>query len=356
MRRLLPLLLLLSLTPSAIAGRGRVTTPRAFIDTAAIDAIAAKAMSAGVPGLTITVRKGNTVFTRAYGELNLATHVPARVDSVYQVGSVTKQFTAAAILRLAEEGKLSIDDRARKYLPELGPAFDAITIRHLLNHTSGVRDYNEQLGDAYTPKTQQEILALITVGPPLYTPGVAFTYSNSGYFLLGMIIERVSAKSYAQYLRDAFFVPLGLSATSYCGTNGASPDGYGRIFGTAVVPAPAADMSLVFAAGAVCSTTLDLVRWNEALASGRAISRDSYERMITESVAMSPTAKYGYALIIDRLDGRRRIWHNGAILGFESQLAWFPDEQLTIAVLLNLIDVRRDFALEIGESVARLFP
>ncbi len=349
------LLALLIVTPVLQAERRRAVASPAPYSIAGVDAIAAAALSDGVPGLTIAVRKGNANFVRAYGLFDREGNVPAGIDSVYQIGSVSKQFTAAAILRLVEEEKLSVDDKARKFLPELDQRFDAITIRHLLNHTSGVRDYNSQLESAYVPKTQQEIVALITSGPPMFPPGSQYEYSNSGYFLLGMILERVTARSYAQYLRDTFFEPLGLGNTSYCGTASASPDGYAFINRRTVVGVPSADMSLVFAAGALCSTAYDLVRWNASLASGIAVSPQSYARMVEESVAAYDAAgiRYGFGLMTDTFEGRRRVFHDGAILGFVSHLAWYPDEQLTVVVLMNAIDLSRDRAGEVGEAVAR---
>ena len=354
MRRLLTLVLLV-LTPALHAERRRAAAPPAAFTIPGIDAIAEGALADGVPGLTIAVRKGNASFVRAYGVFDRETNVPVLFDSVFQIASVSKQFTAAAIMRLVEEGKLSVDDQARKFLPELDARFDAITIRHLLNHTSGVRDYNAQLQSAYVPKTQQEIFALITSGPPLFTPGSEYQYSNSGYFLLGMILERVSARSYPQYLRETFFEPLGLQQTSYCGTTAASPDGYAFALGSVVVPVAAADMSLVFSAGAICSTATDLVRWNAALSSGRAVSPQSYARMVNESVLAydAGAIRYGFGLLTDTFEGHRRVWHNGAILGFSSYLAWYPDDQLTVVVLMNAIDVRRDRAGETAAAVAR---
>jgi CubicO group peptidase (beta-lactamase class C family) len=149
--------------------------------------------------------------------------IPARPDTVFSIGSLTKQFTAAAILKLEDQGKLSVTDKARKFLPELDARFDAITIRHLLHHTSGVREYVTQLTSVTDPKTQQELFAMITGGAPLFPAGSRFEYSNSGYVLLGMIIERVSAQTYQQFTRDTFFTPMNLGSTSYSGETASPP-------------------------------------------------------------------------------------------------------------------------------------
>lgn len=347
MRPLLVLLLAFSLSSPAFARR-RPVDHRPPYDVPAVHTIAAAALRQGVPGMTISIRKGNAFFNRAYGVFNRETGAPATTRSVYQIASVSKQFTAAAVMRLVEQGTLSVSDRARKWLPELDERFDAITIEHLLTHTSGVRDYNVQLKSAYEPQTQQQILALITNGPPGFTPGSAFDYSNSGYFLLGMIIERAAARSYAEVLRDFFFEPLAMHETSYCGTNGPVPDGYYIHPRDGVHPLPAADMSIVFSAGALCSTASDLVRWTSFLGNGTAVTAESFAQMTTPR-----RAQYGYGLIVNKLDGRRAIWHNGSILGFQSAVLRFPDEELTIAVLINVIDLGRDRAGEIALQIAR---
>jgi D-alanyl-D-alanine carboxypeptidase len=341
MRRPITLLLVLLLAgPATYARRRAVSHPVPFT-IPALETIAAGALQAGVPGLTIAVRKGNSQVVRAWG--NTQPH------SVYQIASVTKQFTAAAILRLVEEGKVRTEEKARTWIPELDARFDAITIEHLLTHRSGLREYNDQLTDAYTPKTQEQILALITSGPPLFPPGLSYRYSNSGYYLLGMIVERASSRSYEQFLRETFFEPLALRDTSYCGTAAPSPDGYVINPNGMVFEAEAVDMSLPYAAGALCSTAADLLRWTDALSHGRAVSPESYAKMTRPTIT-----GYGYALVIDDLDGRRRIWHNGAILGFQSHVAHFPEQELTVVVLINALDLTtQDRATELAEAAAR---
>lgn len=343
MRPLLALLLTLVAFAPETDARRRAVAHRPPFTVPALDGIAASALERGIPGLTIGVRKGSSLYVKSYG-----TPPPG---AVYQIASVSKQFTAAAIMRLADQAKLRVEDKARTWLPELDQRFDAITIEHLLTHTSGVRDYNEQLTTPYEPKTQQEIFALIISGPPLFSPGARFVYSNSGYFLLGMIIERASSQTYAQYLRDAFFTPLGLRETSYCDP---APDGWYIDTNGSVHAIPAADMSLAYAAGALCSSAGDLLRWNEALAAGRVVSPQSYARMTTSvDPRNTPPPGYGYALVLDTFEGRRRIWHNGAILGFMSHLAGYPDEQLSVVVLVNAMHLSRDLATEIADQVAR---
>jgi D-alanyl-D-alanine carboxypeptidase len=355
-RALVPLLLALSLVSTPLAARQRAVRVPAPLTVPGIDAIAQHALDQGIPGVVIRVRKGNAFFSKAWGFTDVDAHVARRDDDVFQIGSVTKQFTAAAILRLEEAGKLHVSDRARTWIPELDARFDAITIEQLLTHTSGLGDYLTDLGeDLFSTKSQQEVLALIASHDLLFQPGARWSYSNSGYFLLGMIVERASSKPYPQFLRDTFFIPLGLDHTSYCGTNGPAPSGYYLDVpsGTAV-PMPNLDISILYSAGGICSTADDLLRWNHALVSGTAVSPASYARMTT---GVRPTHQappgYGYALVIDSLDGRRWIWHNGVVFGFQTHLAWFPDEDLTIAVSIDADAAPSELATPIAIDVAR---
>jgi CubicO group peptidase (beta-lactamase class C family) len=348
MRRLVAVLLL-AIAPAAFAEKRRaVAHPSPELAVPAADAIAATQIAEGVPGLSIAVRKGDLTFARAYGLSDREASIPARTDTVFWIGSVTKQFTAAAILRLEEQGKLSIEDRARKFLPELDARFDAITIRHLLNHTSGVREYITQVQTLANPKTQQEILAMITRGAPLFGAGSRFEYSNSGYFLLGMIIERASAQTYEQYLRDQFFTPMGLLNTSYCGETGPAPRGYTVRPGHPVTLDSVFHPSLAYAAGAICSTASDLVRWNTSL-----VALPLHARMIGNRVQALPGYEYGFGLGIDRSGGHLRVSHGGAVPGFTSYLFWFPEEKITVAVLVNLNDERRDRAGEVAAAISQ---
>lgn len=314
----------------------------------AADSIAAAAIAEGVPGLSIAVRKGDLTFARAYGLFDREAGIPARNDSVFSTGSLTKQFTAAAILKLEDQGKLSITDKARKFLPELDARFDAITIRHLLQHTSGVREYVTQLKSVTDPKTRQEVFAMITGAAPLFPAGSRFDYSNSGYYLLGVIIERASAQTYEQYVHDTFFTPMGLGSTSFSGEPGPPPRGYTVSPGGAVTPDSVVDPSLLFANGSICSTASDLVRWTTSL-----VASPLYTRMIGDPVSALPDADYyGFGLIIDTFEGRVRVWHGGGQPGFTSSLLWFPEEKITVAVVMNLNDQHHDRVGEVADAIA----
>lgn len=348
MRRSLVLLVLL-LAPLSFA-RNRAVRISAPLQVPQADAIAADAIARGVPGVVIGVRKGNAFYTKAWGDADVEAHVPEHAETVHQIASVSKQFTAAAILRLVEQGKLRLDDRASRYVIELDSRFDGVTIERLMSHTSGLLEFDVTIGDLYSEKSQA--LMLDAVRPPYFTPGTTHFYSNMGYFLLAVVIERASNQTYEQFLRDEFFAPFGLDDTSVCGSDGPVPVGYLRAPRQKVEPY---HMSIFLGSGSLCSTVMDLLAWNNALANGMAVTPQSYVLMTTPVVpSVSPAPyPYGFGLVPDTLDGRRRVWHNGLLPGFRSHLSWFPDENLTIAVLVNMSGGPRDNATEIAESIAR---
>jgi CubicO group peptidase (beta-lactamase class C family) len=347
MRRLVALLLLAT-APAAFAAKRRAVAPPLELAVPAADSIAAAAIAVGVPGLSIAVSKGDLTFVRAYGVFDRESGTPVRTDTVFSTGSLTKQFTAAAIVRLADDGKLSLDDKARTYLPELDARFDAITIRQLLQHTSGVREYVTQLTSVTAPKTRQEILAMITGGGPLFPAGSRFDYSNSGYYLLGMIVERASAKTYEQYVHDTFFTPMGLRSTSFAGETAPPPHGYTVNAQGTVTLDSVVDPSLLYANGSVCSTASDLVRWTTSLAAS-----PLYAQMIGDRFYSAlPDEDYGYGLIIDTFEGHIRVWHGGGQPGFTSRLLWFPEEKISVAVVMNFNDQHHDRVGDAADAIA----
>lgn len=348
-------LLLFALTVEAAPRRRAAAVPEPVL--AAIDAIGRKAVEDGIPGVSIAVRRGNELwYVKGYGVMNRDTRAPARADTVFQLGSVGKQFTGAAVLRLAERGALALTDKMRAYIPELDARFDTITIEHLLTHTSGLVNYNELLTTAYEAKSRQEMIQLIGSRPLRFAPGTNAEYNNSGYYLAAIIIERVSGKTYAHFLRDEFFLPLGLTQTDHCGYSPAfpTPDGYLRLSDRSIVFVVAADMSLLLGAGSICSSPRDLLSWTVALTSGSVVSSASLDKMTTTyRLANGIPIGYGYGLILDRLDGHRRWWHNGAVLGFTTHAAHFPDDDVSVVVLTNLVDLEAYVVEPIADTAAR---
>jgi len=263
-------------------------------------------------------------------------------ETVYQIGSISKQFTAAAILQLVDLGKLRLTDTLGQFVPEITHA-QRVTVAQLLNHTSGIRSYTDLwftpeygpgLRVSYSPEA---ILALFRTRPLDFTPGSRSSYNNSGYYLLGLIVEKVSGVSYPEYLATRIFEPLGLKDTRYCRARDRVPRrargylnaGYRRVENADVISETHA-----FSAGALCSTVLDLLRWQSALANGRVTD---YGRMIAPTRLNDGTeVPYGFGLAVGGVGGHRSAEHSGGYSGFWSHLAHYPDDSLTIVVLTNV--------------------
>jgi CubicO group peptidase (beta-lactamase class C family) len=335
---------------AAVLLAGALATPAAHAqDTRAlvnyVDSVATAAVAehrtAGVS--VAVVKNGRTVLAKGYGFADLENDVPATSETVYRIGSITKQFTSAAIMRLMEQGKLSLDDTLQKFLPNFPAQGNHVTVRNLLNHTSGIKSYTS-LG----PKWQRgmrldlatdSLVALFASEPFDFKPGDAWSYDNSGYFLLGMIIEKVSGKPYGKYLQDEFFTPLGLKSTIYCDQ---APLIKHRAQGYALRPdgqflnAEPLSMTQPYAAGSLCSTVTDLAAWTLALSSGKVVSPASYKLMTTPGTLNNgKPLTYGFGLGIGAVGGHRQVSHNGGINGFISELHHYPDDSLVTVVLTN---------------------
>ena len=294
------------------------------------------------PGLAVAVAKGDhVVFENSFGATGVDGN-RVRRDTVFRIGSLTKQFTAAAIMRLSEQGRLSLDDPITRFLPNYPTHGSHIAVRHLLNHTSGIRDYT-QTGARWFSRvaedlTHEEVVALFRDAPLHFAPGERFRYSNSGYFLLGMIIEAITGRPYGVYVEQELARPIGLEHTVYCPNN--PSEGHARGFRSSAdgpIPAPPVSMTHVFfSAGSLCSTAVDLVTWGHALASGRVVSAASYRRMITPDDRLGGgMLPYGYGLIPDNFFGVESIDHAGGQVGFSAALSYYPDSDIAVVVLAN---------------------
>lgn len=340
-RTVLVLLLIFGQLPLAAATRRRpVHNPAPSIAAAAIATAAHQAsdaaLKAGAPAVQIAVSdRGRIIYAGAFGLTDQESENAATPRSVLQVGSITKQFTAAAILRLAERGALTLDDRIEKFVPEFNPRGATITLRHLLTHTSGVGAISP---NQYSPLTRQQFITLVNAQPPEFTPGSDWSYSNTGYRLLGYAIESITGMSFADVVQSEFALPLGLIDTGVCGKSTLPlPDGYGLLQG-GWNRIPAIHMSVPFAAGALCSTASDLVRWSHLLATGGVMLPASYEAMINPArLADNTFVAYGLGLSLQNQLGRRAVWHTGGIPGFQSSLVYFPDEGIAVAVIINAL-------------------
>jgi D-alanyl-D-alanine carboxypeptidase len=342
MRNAFAFALLLAAIPAAAQAQERTDRALAsYVDSVANAAVAEHR----TPGVSVAiVKRGKTVLAKGYGYADLENDVPATAETVYRIGSITKQFTAAGIMRLAEQGKLSLDDTLQKFLPTFPAQGNRVTIRHLLNHTSGIKSYTS-LG----PKWQRvirldlvpdSVAALFANEPFDFKPGDRWLYDNSGYFLLGMIIEKISGKAYGQYVQDEFFTPLGLTSTVYCDQ---APlikhraQGYATTPNGQFVNAEPLSMTQPYAAGSLCSTVTDLAKWTAALAGGKVVSPASYKQMTTPlTLNDGKPLTYGFGLGVGALRGHRQINHNGGINGFVSELHHYVDDSLVTVVLTNV--------------------
>jgi len=312
--------------------------------TAAADKLAAEALSeTGAAGLSVAVaRNGKVILTKGYGLAEVEHDAKADGDSMFRMGSITKQFTAAAIMRLVEQGRISLDDPITKHLPGYNTQRREITVRHLLTNTSGIKSYTElervMVDEPEREFEHQEMLDMVQDEPLAFEPGTRSAYCNTGYYLLGMIVEKVSGKDYCEYLQDEFFGPLGLTHTR-CDSNTEIIKGRAQgytVEGGKLVNDRGLATGTPFAAGMLLASAHDLVVWADALAAGKVVSHASYKLMSTPfKLADGGPNDYGFGLIIDSLDGHARIQHGGDIFGFNSMLARFPDDGVTVAVISN---------------------
>lgn len=313
---------------------------------ARIDSLAAAVLKAPVAGLSVAVVKGrDTLVMKGYGSARLDPAMPMSAATVHRTGSVTKQFTSAAIMQYVDQGKLKLDDTLAALLPQAPvPAhWRRVTLRQLLNHTSGIPSYTDVPRFRPFLETRLErdtLFSLLRSDSLMFAPGGGFYYNNTGYYLLGLVIERLSGKPYAQHVQERLFAPLGMKSTLYCPNepaagHAAGYDSQGGPGGT-LVPTRPMDMDSPYAAGAICSTAGDLVTWTRSLASGKVVSKASYEAMTTPVTLKSPRRmNYGFALARDTAGTHRVIQHGGNINGFAANVAHYPDDSLVVAVLAN---------------------
>jgi CubicO group peptidase (beta-lactamase class C family) len=287
-------------------------------------------------GTVLVARGGDVVLSKGYGSANLEWNVPNSPVTKFRLGSLTKQFTAASILLLVERGKLMLEDPIRKYIPDAPAAWDKITIFNLLTHTSGIPSFTSlpeykslQLVEAPVAKT----IATVRDKPLDFPPGEKMSYSNSGYLVLGYVIERVTGGSYAQFVTDNIFTPLGMKDSGYDSNTTIIPRRAAGYTPSAAGPINAGfiHMSIPHAAGALYSTTEDLLRWEQSLFGGKLISAASLAKMTTPF-----KNDYAFGLTVQTVSGRKVIHHGGGIDGFNTFLAYYPDTKVTIAVLANI--------------------
>ena len=328
--------------------------------TAAVDAVFARFTQA-TPGCAVGVGvKGRPVLERAYGMADLERDVPNKADTIFEAGSVSKQFTAAAVLLLARDGTLSLDDPVRKYIPELPDYGVPLTIRHMLTHTSGLRDWGEVAAIAGWPRgrrahTHAHVLDIASRQKSLnFTPGTNWSYSNTGYNLAAIIVSRVSGQSFADFSRERIFAPLAMTRTSW-------RDDYTRIVKhRAVAYEPAADgyhedmpFENVHGNGGLLTTVGDLLRWNENFVSPKVgdaafIKEEQTPGRFTDGRAHD----YAFGLYVRPYRGVPEVSHSGSTAGYRAFLTRYPEQHVSVAVLCNAADAN---ATQYAHAVAAAY-
>jgi len=303
--------------------------------------------SSFIAGASVLIFKnGIKLLDKSYGYASVELSVPMPENSSFEIASVTKQFTAAAILKLVEAGKLSLDDDFTDYL-EFDTKGRVITIRNLLNHTSGIASYTEipEFWDFSTHKYDRDTLVrLIEQKDFLFEPGEAMIYNNSAYFFLGLIIEKITEKSYEEYLNEQFFEPLGMKNTYYCSTLDVIQN---KVYGykynkNGIQQKEYLDHTWPYAAGSLCSTTEDLLTWMIALHEGKIFDEQLYKLLITpDKLNDGSKLRYAKGLANYTNFGNHLIGHGGWINGFLSDVIYFPEEKLYIICLLNTTGPKR---------------
>jgi len=317
------------------------------------DYIATQLQRLHIPGASVAVvRDGKIIKAQGYGFANLELKASATKDTVYEIGSNTKQFTAAAIMMLVAEGKVQLDEAITKYFPEAPKAWRGITVRHLLNHTSGIQNhvavphwldvFRTNLAFETTP-ARDELLKMFFKLPLEFQPGESWAYDNTGYYLLGIIIEKASGKSYWQFLNERIFKPLGMNATRNADPQPVIPNrasGYewkNDHFENRPILLPA----IAFSAGSLLSTVEDMAKWDAALYTEKLLKKSSLDRMWTAAQTnggADAPFNYGFGWFIDRYHGHRLVQHSGGTPGFSSVIYRFLDDKLTIVILTNHAD------------------
>jgi CubicO group peptidase (beta-lactamase class C family) len=306
-------------------------------DLSRIDQVVQSYVTSGKFMGSVLIARGNdVVLSKGYGSANLEWNIPNSPSTKFRLGSLTKQFTAASILLLEERGALKVDDPVKKYLPDIPAGWDKITVFHLLTHTSGIPNFTgfpEYRSLEPFSTTAEQLVSRFRDKPLDFQPGEKWSYSNSGYVLLGYLIERITGSRYEEFVQQNIFARLGMKDSGYDSNTAVIRN---RAAGYASSPngpvnAGFIHMSVPFAAGALYSTTEDLLRWEQGLFGGNVLSVASLQKMTTPF-----KNDYAFGLVVHTVNGRKVIDHSGGIEGFNTHLAYYPEDKLTVVILANL--------------------
>jgi CubicO group peptidase (beta-lactamase class C family) len=287
-------------------------------------------------GVVLVAKGGNIIIEKGYGYRNVAAKIPHEVNDIFVIASNTKQITAAAVMKLQEEGKLSVQDKLSNYYPDF-PNASKITIEELLTHTSGIyNNTNDTVLMRQDPTqhfTEAKAVGILKAYPLDFEPGTKFNYSNSGYILLGYIIAKAAKKPYEQVVREKIFQPLGMTHSGFDFTNLNSPyksTGYVSISKNNAVPAPIIDSTIGFSTSSIYSTVEDLYKWERGIATDKILNPESWKKVFTPHFN-----KYGYGWVIDTAYGKLLMEHSGITSGFTSDIIRFPQDGAVVIVLDN---------------------
>ena len=335
-------ILVLSHPVAALAQQPATRAVAAQPLAAQVDALFKPLYKAQAPGATvIVVKDGKTVLRKAYGAADIGANKPLTPGTVLRLGSITKQFTAVAILMLADEGKLALNDPITRFFPGYPLGGKVVTVEHLLTHTSGIvsftgkPEYGANMGKDVGVA---DMIDSFKNDPLEFEPGTQYRYNNSGYFLLGAIIEKVSGQTYAQFLERRIFTPLGMKDTAFEGHERSRAEraaGYSKVEG-GFAPAEKLSMTQPYAAGSLVSTVDDLARWNAAIGAGKLLKPASW-KLAFKPYMLTPekSTDYGYGWHVGTLQGVPVIDHGGGINGFRSFALRLPQQKVFVAVLAN---------------------
>jgi CubicO group peptidase (beta-lactamase class C family) len=288
-------------------------------------------------GVALVAKEGKILFHKAYGFKDVASQTYNDTATRFPILSITKSFTAMVLLKLQELGKLSLKDPLSKYMPDY-PEGSRIKLEHLITHSSGIFNFTDLIGEEDSaivchPVTKQRVTDLFRNEPLAFEPGKGFAYNNSGYFLAGMVIEKVTGKPYEQNVRELIFKPLGMQHSGFDYINlpaGFRATGYQFLNAAQQKPYPFYDSTVGYAAGAIYSTTTDLFKWTQAIAAGRLLSAASWKAAFTPRAA-----NYGYGFQVGQFGGKNFIKHSGGYPGYVSEFIYYPQEKTTIILLKN---------------------
>jgi CubicO group peptidase (beta-lactamase class C family) len=304
--------------------------------------VRARLASGPIAGLTVGIIKGrDTLLLKGYGKGELELSVPTPERAIYEIGSVTKQFTAVAMLKLRDAGKLSLDDPITKYLPTFDTHGNTVTVRDLLSHTSGMKSYTEMASFgpiAALALSRDTLVKLVSHEAFDFPTGTQARYNNSAYFLAGLIIEKASGQPYGDYVTQQLFKPLGMRDASYCNEAAITPRkvrGY-DVAGKTLINHAWISHTWPYAAGSLCASVQDLLTWNAALHGGKVLPAASYAELIAPATLTDGTTlRYAKGLALRTIGGHRMIGHGGAIPGYLAESEYYPDNDLTVVVLAN---------------------